>query len=93
MAAVGSPYISVDIKLGKAVVGMIQAPNWQTKDNLWRIQFAVEKTAEMADNNPNCSWKNITLSKGFEDAEQAKEFILKNSDAIQQKYTLHDLGD
>jgi hypothetical protein len=85
LSAVANPRPSVNIKIDGDVVGIIEAPNWLSKDYVWTVRFMVIKTKP--DNNPNCDWKWIKLKKTFEKEEDAREFVLKNITAVASKYT------
>jgi hypothetical protein len=78
---------SIDIKYENAVVGSIEpeAPH--------KIRLMVEKTDEITDNNPNCSWKWIALKNEFESVDAAKEWLKANRDVILDSFTLHKLEE
>lgn len=75
-----SPYHKV--KMGGKVVGSID-------HDTWRIRFMVYKTDTITDDNPNCEWKWIGLSKRCESLEEAKEFLNANFDEINKKFKLY----
>ena len=85
--AVGYPHASVRIKLGGKEVGYLAAPNWQTKDRLWRIRFSV-KTLPTPE-NPAC-WKWVTLKFKDLTEEACRKFVLDNAEAI-LKLNLHEI--
>ena len=84
LESVGYPHRSVDIKVNKKKIGIIYAPNWQTKDGKWSIAFMVMKEPE--DSNPNNNWKWIFMKARFDDEETAREFVIKIVDKIAEKY-------
>lgn len=90
LSGVGYPYPDTYIKLDKKYVGYISAPNWQTKDNLWRVRFMKKKEITKADPSP-FSW--TSLSKVFETEQEAREFIKRNSKLIQQNINLYQQED
>lgn len=87
LMGVGYPWQSVNIKLHKKVVGVIKAPNWTTSDNFWRIAFSVMKTEP--DENPNCAWKWVSLSKKFDSEQEARSFIIENFEQLQKQFPFH----
>jgi len=70
-----------DIKLNKIKVGMIS-------DKEWDIRLMVIKKDINEDNCPNCEWKWIQLGKKSDSLAEAKEFLDKNFDSINDKYNL-----
>jgi hypothetical protein len=80
-----------DIKLNKKKIGRIEAPSYVTsynKEFVWKIRFMVEE-----DNNENSiKWKWITLTKGFSNEQEAREFLKKYFEEIIDRYKLY-LGD
>jgi hypothetical protein len=86
LSAVGYPYSSVDIKVGKKVIGLISSPNWQT-DNKWHVRFTVMKTEP--DDNPNCNWKWVSLKQTFDSESEARMFIVNNSDKLEKTFAFH----
>jgi pentose-5-phosphate-3-epimerase len=79
--------ISIDIKYEKAIVGSID------HDAPYKIRLMVEKTDTITDNNPNCSWKWITLKYEFESIDASKEWLQTNKDSILRSFTLHKLEE
>lgn len=90
-AGIGHPYSSTDILGDKKDVGIIVAPNWQTKDNLWRVRFVVEKNEVYNDGNKNCPWMWVGVKARFETEAEAREWVKANWDAIQEKFPLFGL--
>jgi len=83
LAAVGYPYQSVDIKLNKQVIGMINAPNWHKQG--WRIAFAIEKQE---------GWKWIFSAGVYNSEEESREAAKVMIPVLLSKgYTFHFLGD
>lgn len=76
LAGVGYPHQDVQIKLNKKIVGRIDAPNWQTSDDLWSVRFMVGDIE---------NWKWVTLKQRFEDAEVAKQYLLRHQERIQRQ--------
>jgi len=91
LSGVGYPYQSVDIKIKKKRFGIINAPNWQTEGNVWKIMIAIKKPEP--DDNPNCDWKWITFKKDFEDETQARTYIQESIVGIMKKFELHYFDD
>lgn len=75
LAAVGSPKASTDIKVDKLVVGVIAAPSWQTKDDLWSVKLAVAKEKTEKDPAP---FKWVTMKKRFASELEARAFVEQN---------------
>ncbi len=71
------------VKLKKKEVGHIgdKAP--------YKIRLQVIKADINEDDNPNCSWKLITLKKESESLQEAKDFLNEHIDKILEKYNLH----
>ena len=86
---VGYPHPSVDIKINGQVVGYIQAPNWTSKENVWKLKFAVIKANILEDKNPNCTWKWITLKWNYDDEAGARAGVEKVMPIIMNRYKLH----
>jgi len=74
LAGVGYSKRSINIKVNKKVVGCIDAPNYNTPDNLYRLRFQVIKKDINEDGNPNCTWRWMFLKKKFETSDEAKEY-------------------
>ena len=71
-----------NIKLNKILVGSID-------DSFpYRIRLKVLKPSINEDNNPNCSWKWISLKADFDSLIAAKSFVLVNGDQIQKQFNL-----
>lgn len=90
LRAVGNPYPSVDIKLAGKRVGMIDAPNWQSKDRKWVIRLAIKQTPEPGYPAP-FGW--VTLKAKFDDEKAARAFVTTNSEDIQAKFELYSFED
>lgn len=86
LRAVGNPYQSVYIKLNGCVVGMIDAPNWQSKDHKWAIRLAIKETPQPG-YPANFAW--ITLKTKFDIEAGAREFLSIFGDELQAKFDLH----
>lgn len=77
-----------DIKLNGIKVGGIQ----QTKNiipNKFSIGFMVVKKEDMENKNPNCEWEWVWLKHKTDTIQEAKEFIIKLSDEIQEQLNLY----
>ena len=70
------------IKLNKKEVGSIGSKYPH------KIRLMVVKEDINEDGNPNCDWKWITLRKENNSVKEAKEFINRVSEKIQNKYNL-----
>lgn len=82
LSAVGNPYPDTDIKCGGQKVGYISGPTWQSKDHKWVVRFMVFKADIMEDNNPNCSWKWVTLKQKFDSEREARDYVAMRWPAI-----------
>ena len=82
-----------EIKVNKIQVGSIykvKNVGFSSEDEgKFKIILQVNKKDIMEDNNPNCTWKNITLVGRFNTAQEAKEFLNRNVNKITEKYDLH----
>jgi len=70
LASVGNPNPSTIIKLEKLEVGYIAGPNWQSKDNLWRVRLMKKKEGG--------GWEWTTLAAKFEDEPAARAYLKEN---------------
>jgi hypothetical protein len=73
LSSVGNPYPNTDIKYNKKVVGHIVAPNWMSKDDVWKIRF-------MQKDEKNWHW--ITIQQQFGSEPEAREWIRANAERI-----------
>lgn len=64
----GRPYPDTIIKIDANPVGIIVAPIYSTKDNLWRVRFTVADTCRIG-------WRWMELKKRFTDEPLARQFI------------------
>lgn len=90
LSAVGNSLQSSDIKLNKNVCGIIQAPNWMSKDNNYIARITIKH------NDPsitNCDWKWITLNIKDPDIQVVKDWLNSKIELILEKYTLHFFDD
>ena len=85
LAAIGHPYQSVDIKLNKQCIGMIDAPNWQKAQ--WRIRITIKDSEQF------CGWRWIQFKTKFDTEEEAREWVKTNLKAISEEYELHVFED
>jgi hypothetical protein len=85
LRSVGNPYPNVDIKLNKTVVGYIDAPYWQTADNLWRVRLKV------VDVNQLSGWRWITLKQTFENEDKARKFLQLHTEEILRKWPIYGI--
>jgi hypothetical protein len=74
LTSIGYSNRRVDIKLNGRVIGVIQAPNWQTKP-VWKIKFMVIKYDINEDSNPNCKYKWIKVKQEFDTEKDARQYI------------------
>jgi hypothetical protein len=82
LRGVGSPYPSTTIKVGGKEVGIINAPNWRTRDGKWSIGLMVED----ADSAAGFRW--IFFKARFDDEPSAREWLIRKAAAIAAKYTM-----
>ena len=75
------------IKLDKKEVGQI------THSHPHRIRLIVEKDDVATSDNPNCTWKWITLKKESELVADAKQWLNEKFDSITTKFKLHKLEE
>lgn len=67
LASVGNPHAAVDIFIDNKLVGYIQPPAWNTKDNYWRIRVMLPtRVGGVAD------WKWVTLLLAHPDEATAR---------------------
>lgn len=76
LAGVGNPYQNTAIKHAKKECGVISAPNWQTKDNKWRVRFTVKDAEE------HCGWKWVQLKAAFDSEPEAREYVKTHAERI-----------
>jgi hypothetical protein len=79
---IGYPYPSTDIKVDRKVVGHIIPPTWQTKNNTWSIQIAVEKDDIHSDGNANCPWRWVFLKLEFDEEKDAREYLKNHTEGL-----------
>lgn len=92
LASVGNSRQSVDIKVNKKVCGMINAPNWQTKDNKWSISIILKKEIDII-TDTNCDWVWVNVKIRFDTEEEARQYVKDNLENIAKVRTLHFLED
>jgi hypothetical protein len=76
------PFQSIDIRLNKQIVGVIEAPPWYAKGakrGMWRVSFAVAVTP--TDDHPS-KFKWVTVGTDFYDDKLASRWVRDNADAI-----------
>lgn len=93
LARVTLPEPDTYIKLDGKIVGSIFAPHYTDPDRRWRIRLMVEKTNELNDGNPNCTWMSVILKARFNDEQRARSFFREKLEQIQRTYRLHQLED
>lgn len=86
LAAVANPYQTTDIKANGEVVGYIYPPR---RHNGWTVAIAVEKTENYTDNNPNCPWMWVFMSRIHESEPNARQFVKDEWPTLIEKYVLH----
>lgn len=75
------------IKFNKVKVGTIgDAPPH-------RIRLTVKKKDINEDGNPNCEWKWIRLKGEFQSLQEAKDFLNKYLNEINEQYELYCVKD
>jgi len=98
LSAIAYPWPNVDLKIRGKVFGYIGAPNWNCASNSatkWTIHIAVIKFSfggkdeKYDDNNPNCSWMWVNIKPQFDSEEDARTWITKNSQLIQDQFGLY----
>ena len=62
-------------------------------DGKFEIRFMINKKDPMEDKNPNCLWRWVTLKRKFENSEEAKQFVIDNSELIQKQFNFHCLEE
>lgn len=72
LSGVGNPRPNTQIKMDGLVVGLIAAPNWRTKTDLWSVRLA--KVQEPTDSDP-APFRWVSLAKKFESESNAREYI------------------
>lgn len=87
LAAVGHSQQSVDIKFNKKKFGLINAPNWSTKDNKWGVSITIK------DPNQKAGWCWIFFKVRHENEQAARDWITANYEKIAAKYTIHFFED
>lgn len=83
LAGVGYPNRSVDIKYDGGICGIITAPNWQSKDRLYRIRLSVK------DNENPIGWKWIQLKFKDEDEQVVRAWLKNHSKEILERFEPH----
>ena len=78
LMSVGRPWQSVAIKLGGKEVGIIHAPDWQTKDGKWSISMMVVRDT----GNPNCDWTWVRIKQRFDDEASSRQWVKDNADRL-----------
>ena len=86
LASVANPHPWVDIKLAGKAVGSIKPPSAFTTST-WRVMFMVVAEAE------KCGWAWAMLKAHYESEQEARDYILSNSERIQNKLRLRALAD
>lgn len=83
LAGIGNPYPDTDIKLDKMSVGWIDAPTWNTKDNLWRVYLLVK------DDSTSGGFRNVRLKATFNEEKEARVWLNENISAILARWELY----
>lgn len=84
LAGVGYPHPSTIIKFNKRECGRIAAPNWQTKDSLWRVRLAKVEGSR---------FKWVTLKKTFATEPEARGWLKENWQKITEQIELYLFED
>lgn len=74
-----------EIKLNKKCVGTIN----EDGTSEFTITLQVIKKDIMEDNNPNCTWKNVTFKNKFKSKQDAKDFLNKNIEKITKQFEIY----
>lgn len=85
LAAVGYPYPDTQIKHKKKIVGIIQGPNWQSKNNQWRIKFMI------AVENQKNQFEWIKLKYIAPTEQDARSFLQQYGEEILKKFNLYHI--
>jgi hypothetical protein len=93
LSAIGNPFSVTDIKIDGKRVGLIDPPNWSSKNKGWIIRFVVRKNDINEDGNPNCTWRWITLVGEYKNEELAREYLKENIGVIAAKFNLCSVED
>ncbi len=91
LRGVGYSHSSVDIKLNKKKIGLIQAPNWQAPDRKWGLAFTIEN--DRPEENPNCKWRWAFLKQRFDTEEAAREYLNANIEMLANRFKFFPLED
>lgn len=86
LAGVGYPTPDTVIKVSGQMVGAIHAPNWRTKDNLFRIGLMVKDEGI-------AGFKWLFFKARFQTEPEAREWLKKFSLVIAKSYDLHAMED
>lgn len=74
------------IKIKKKNCGFITRSSYNYPYGLWLM---VEKTSEIDDGTPNCSWMNICLKEDFKTEDEARIWVNEHFDELNNKYKIH----
>lgn len=72
LRAIGSPGPNTTIKLDGMEIGIISAPFWASKDNLWSVRLMVKQTPSVDD---PCDWHWTQLKQRFNTETDARSFL------------------
>lgn len=64
-----------DIKYKGKKVGRIEAPQWHSNDQQFRVRFTCLKTPEDLEAEPNCKWKWRASRKVHNSEEEARDWL------------------
>ena len=87
LSAIGFPDPNSVIKVNKKEVGEILAPNYTSKENVWKISFYV------ADPEFPEHHTTKTLQKTFESDAAAREWCKEHLEKLDKMYTLKSIDD
>lgn len=88
LAAIGHTP-GVDIKYKGKVVGRIEAPQWSSKDRLYRVRFTCLKTEDQLAEKPNCKWQWRTSRKAHESEQAARDWLKSiNADELVEAWRI-----
>lgn len=91
LVSVGSSLQSVDIKSDKITVGLIQAPNWSSKDSVYTVCFQVTVLGTTAARV--CPWRWTTLKATFSTEQEARDFVKEKWVQIHTHFNLFKQAD
>jgi hypothetical protein len=83
LGSVVRPCAMVDLKIGGKIIGCIAPPSAFTKEWIFKIRLKIVETEYPI------GWKWIELKFKSKTEQEARDFIIKNSTALQEKYNFY----